>query len=89
MQRIKVFSKVLAEPIVIGAGNYGSISTSKSTKEILCWSDSGWNNTDGWLDSGWNNTDGWMDSGWNNTDSWSDSGWNNTDSWSDGGWNNW
>lgn len=89
MQRIQVFSQVTNGPIFIGAGKHSMIETSCDSRNILCWSDSGWNNTDGWLDHGWNNTDGWSDGGWNNTDGWLDHGWNNTDTWSDGGWNNW
>ena len=66
MQRIRVFSNVTNSSIFIGKGAFGMIDVSNDLKKVQCWSDSGWNNTDGWIDSGWNNTDGWVDSGWNN-----------------------
>lgn len=80
MERVQVFSKISNAPIIIGVGKYGHIETSRQNSPILCWSDSGWNNSfDNWLDDGWNNSfDSWTDEGWNNSfDSWTDDGWNN------------
>jgi len=93
MDKLRVFSKKLGTPILVGEGAVGgTISDKKLSMFAASWTNGGWNNDYGqWINGGWNNDYGrWINGGWNNDyGQWTNGGWNNDyGRWANSGWNN-